>query len=111
MWRLRHNTLGSPHVAACDLQSATARPAHIKSMLLLTALVLSQLEAATARCWQHRTISECIVFRNQHNCVWNSLVGRCVADKPCDRRTRRQCETELTTGERWDDTRNKCVER
>jgi para-nitrobenzyl esterase len=59
-------------------------------------------------CRQHFTQSECILFREQHQCVWHATTGSCLADTPCDARSAVRCQTELTTGEKWDVTTNKC---
>ena len=64
--------------------------------------------AAASACSAHSDVTHCLAFRRQDNCVWNATASVCVDDTPCDQRSADACEFELTAGEAWDATQNKC---
>ena len=64
--------------------------------------------ALASRCPARKTRSECLVFRFQDHCVWDTMSG-CVDDVPCEARDGDRCEYELTSSmESWDASRNRC---
>ena len=75
-------------------------------------LVLLRVTVARAAdedlCGKHRTRDECLIFRRQHECVWDEPVQRCVADLPCESRSINRCTYELTTGSSWDTSTSMC---
>ena len=71
-------------------------------------VALSGRTLASEWCASHVTRSECLVFRFQHDCVWDRTAG-CVKDQPCRERDADRCEYELTSSsEAWDQSRNRC---
>lgn len=60
-------------------------------------------------CLDHSSLSECLAFRSQDRCLWDVASKTCVSGTSCENRSSlRECESELTTGARWDDTQNQC---
>lgn len=60
-------------------------------------------------CLDHSSLSECLAFRSQDRCLWDVASKTCVSGTRCENRSSlRECESELTTGARWDDTQNQC---
>lgn len=61
-----------------------------------------------ASCSSHATRGECVLFREQHLCVWDEPSTTCVDLMRCEDRDASVCETELTTGAVWDHSTNMC---
>jgi hypothetical protein len=72
------------------------------------ALCRAPTAAGSSACSAHSDVTHCLAFRRQDNCVWNATASACVDDTPCDQRSVDTCEFELTAGEAWDATQNKC---
>ena len=68
----------------------------------------SAAAATFASCSSHVTRGACVLFREQHLCVWDEPSTTCVDLMRCEDRDASVCETEVTTGETWDHSTNRC---
>lgn len=77
-------------------------------VVALPVVALPAVAAARNKCSGHTSRGACLLFRHQHECVWDMPSRTCTNRVACGDRAQAACETELTTGASWDSTTNMC---